>query len=674
VRGLVQTYLSQQLGYTPTLLEFNFSGRTWEDSSLGCPQPGQSYTEGQIAGYFWQFLMGDGIRYGLHSDLAGRQIVLCPASTEANLSYSGYTGAFFSLQHPNTWSARQAGPNQVDFNFQGQSSCVYPEMRVLVVANISDSATLLDAYYSSLGLPADRNTYIPTPLGLSTQHPSDCSGTPRQNQATAIIGSTNASYLILQSAPQGVFSIWAGPFEQMRTSFFPSQSPIGGSGANLNDAQTQPPTPTSPATLNAMAPPTPIGGPSTDTPTEVAALPTSAPTAPNPPLIVGESNLPATPLAHLFLGEVHIGSLANLPGRSTSKEAARREHLRVSQDGLQLAYIEGGSQLMTISMTAPLSPNRLAEDVFGDFPPAWGPEAPALAYVVQTESESETDLVLEIRTISPDGSRQSPGTFAYRRADCPAAESDYTVDELYWAETDAGGNRIILEWLPGNRFLYSPRCDGIGLAILEAANGQSTPLGENLRRPALSPDRTRLAALEGEQLIVIDLTSLEKQTITLGAAPDQLGWDTTSTQIFYSSVFPNDSLRYDDPAGEAQARQALGVFPFESRLNLIRIFQLDRLNGLEVQLWEGTGFAVGALRGAPDGKGLLFTLIPSDRGLLTNFINQTEARVLRNSRPETELYYLPSINSQQPAPGPARLLAYSSGPVFGALVFNPPAQ
>jgi hypothetical protein len=249
------------------------------------------------------------------------------------------------------------------------------------------------------------------------------------------------------------------------------------------------------------------------------------------------------------------------------------------------------------------------------------------------------------------------------RDDCPAQDSPYVLDSLLARETSNG---LLFEWLPSGQLLYSTACDGVGLALFDPASGQVTPLGQALSKAALAPNGQALAAVdEVGQLQVVDLLTLESRTLTTSSRPDVLGWDVTSTQIFFSTRFPNDPLLLDDPALQAQAEAALGVFPYESRLNSLRVFQVDINNGFEVPLWEGTGFAIGSLQGLPDGNALLFTLIPSDRTWLTNFINAATPNILRNSQPETELYLLPSINAAQPQAGGARLLAITSQPVLG---------
>jgi hypothetical protein len=148
--------------------------------------------------------------------------------------------------------------------------------------------------------------------------------------------------------------------------------------------------------------------------------------------------------------------------------------------------------------------------------------------------------------------------------------------------------------------------------------------------------------------------------------PEQIAWDITETQLFYSTITVQESLIWNDAATEQQAEQTLGVFPFESRLNILTISQLDTQSGIEVQRWQGNGFAVGRIQGAPDGSGILFSMIPSDRSLLTNFANNANPDVTNNSTPETELYWLPIVTDPTVEAPIARLLAITSQSVLAA--------
>jgi len=632
IRPQVQTFLQQQMGREAALVEYSFVADTWTDAALGCPREGESYAQVITDGYRWQFLMDDGIRYELHSDGNGASIVLCAELSQPAFTYSvyGLNNPFYTIQHPNLWSVQVISPTEVNFTFRGQSACNLPEMRVLVRQDATDAATLLGEFLSSVGVSSDPANFAPLrDTGRTATFSQGCGGLERSTLASALVVAERG-YLVLQSAPTPIFPIWRGVFAQMMGSFQPKDA------AAL---------PTPAPTVAAILPPN-------TTPDAQAQVPQ----APAPPAV----ELGSVPLAHIFIGDVYIGALNDLPGFGVTADPSHtRQHLRPARDGLQLAYIEDDTRLYTVSLLDPDTPNLLAEDVAAGFPPAWAVDQPALAYLTRDENG------LAVQTIFPDGTRQSAGVIPFVAADCPNP-SAYTVDRLYGQETgNSNGNGLLFAWIAPDAFLYTPHCKGLGLNLYRA--GEISELGADLRRARLSPDRLKVAAVDEDGITLIDLASQETRFIPTQQQPDQLGWDITSTQLYYSAIFPGEPLTWSDPATSAAAQAVLGVFPFESRLNTLRLYQVDTSNGVEAPLWEGSGFALGRLLGAPDGSGVVFSLIPSDRGLLTAIANGEDISLVRRNTPETALYYLAVDFANQAEVPAARLLAFTSYPVFATL-------
>lgn len=647
VRYAVQNYLVGQMAREAQLVEYNFEGRTWPDGALGCPVGDETPDAGEVSGYRWAFLMDDGMRYILHSDAAGEKIVLCASESAPAFSYSVYTGNLFTVRHPNLWTARPQSQEETRFYFRGQATCTLPGMRVLATVSAGSPTDLLSAYFSGVAEAPNPDTYKPIGpegLGRLARYSLDCEGVQITQQVAALSGATNTAFLILQSAPAGIFPAWEATFLEMLNSFEAGSGSVLGMGADVAAAGTPlAPTPTQ-MTVSGVGVPTPAF---TATPSEPV---------PQPPT-VQPIDVSMIPLANVFVGDIYIGRLNDLPGWGiTMNGAAYREGLRISTDALQLAYLESGA-LYTVALINPESPNRIAEQTILGMPPAWGPQQPALAYALPTDDG------LQLERIFPDGTRETVGEAPYR-GDCEDTAA-YTVERLYQQETGLNGNGLTLEWLPDERFLISAGCDGVGLQILDATSGEIVRAGETLRRAKLSPDRTRIAALEGDQLVVVDLATLEATSITTALVPDQIAWDVTGTQIFYSNLFPNEPLIFNDSSMQAAAQGILEPFPFESRLNTLTLSQVDTHSGIEVQLWQGTGFAIGQIQGGPDGTGFLFSLIPSDRGLLTNFVNGAQPAVVRNSTPETQLYWL-TIDYSNPNAA-AQLLAFTGQPIFAPI-------
>jgi hypothetical protein len=667
VRLLVQAFLNAQMAREAGLVEYAYEGATWPDGALGCPVEGNSsYTQGEVPGYRWSYLMDDGMRYAIHTDATGEQIILCAQESEAAFTYSVYTNPLYTIKHPNLWTARPASQEETRFYFRGQASCTLPGMRVLAVADTGDMAGLLDTYFTGVSEAPAPDSYRPVGadgLGRTARYTLDCQGVQVTQQVTVLPGTTNTAFLILQAAPSGIFEAWAAPFLSIVTEFQPGTGSVTGLGADIASAGTPlppSPVPSTPTIFPTVAPVQGVGVPT--------AAVTLGPTVPVPAApTVAPFDIAMVPLANTFVGDVYIGRTNDLPGYGVTGDGSIvREGLRVSSDGLQLAYIEAGSQIYTVSTSDPGAPNLLSDTVAAGYPPAWAPDQAALAFLTPAEDDEDT---LDIQLLFPDGSQESAGTVPYEGG-CES-ESAYAVDHLYWQETGLEGNGLTFEWLPGNRFLLSDDCDGLGLSIFSMEDDNLSSLGENLRRAQLSPDKSRIVAIEDEVVVLVDLSTGESRPLTTSLAPDQVGWDVTGTQIYYSNVFEGETLLWEDESTEDAALEYLGIFPFESRLNTITLFQVDTVSGIEAQLWQGTGFAIGQMRGMPDGSGLLFTLVPSDRGLVTSFVNGAEARVLRNSTPETQLYYL---RVDFAAPGaPAQLLAIAGQPRFAPASAAPPA-
>jgi hypothetical protein len=658
LRGIVQTYLVEQLGREATLLEFSFVGVTWEDTGLECAPEGVETEAADIVGYRWSFLMDDGIRYSLHSNIDTSQIVLCADTSERVFTYSTYSSNLFSINHPNLWSARQESPNQFSFTFRGQGACNLPDMGITAVANVADAASLLDDFLANRGIDSGAASYAPAAeTGLSTSYTAECNGLLRRWRVTALPGNGGSFFLILQSAPVNVFGIWRPAFAEMVDSFAPGSGLVSGgaTGFAASTATSVPPTPqATQATVEAVAAPT-------ESPTA-----TPLPTVPQPPP-APELDLTTIPLGLVFLGDVHVGRLNDLPGISASIGGdASRQHLRMSSDGLQMAYIEDETRLFTLPLNDPRSPNPLRDDAAPNFPPSWSLEGAALSYAAELDVDDD-QRELEIRMIFPDGSEQTAGPISVA-ANCEM-ESDYRVDRLFAQE--AGGMAFV--WLPGDRFLFSQACDGGELAIIDAESGEISELEPSLTGAQLAPDRMQLAAVHEEAIVIVDLMSLQSESVPATRPPDQLTWDITGTQVIYSSIFPQEPVIWTDDTTEADSLEVLGAFPFESRLNTLSLFQVDTVNGLEAQLWEGTGFAIGKIAGAPDGSGIVFSLIPSDRSLLTNFANGAEQVVIRNSVPETELYWLPISFAPDAERANPQLVAIAGQPIFAppAAAFPP---
>jgi len=237
-----------------------------------------------------------------------------------------------------------------------------------------------------------------------------------------------SAYQVEQWAPQDQFGEWTELFANMVNQFSPADS-------------------------STVLPGEPSGGePAGDSDGEQAAE------------AAGPVELAGLPMAHVFVGDIFIGALNTIPGRSvTTVPTWQRRFLTFAPDGLRLAFVDvTNAELRVIDTAEGRSPRRVAEGIDPSFPPAWSPDGSRIAYVVGP-GEGAGDAY-EIRAAAVDGGEPEVlGAFTLG-GEC-AHTPDDPADAAYFAEAGPGGHDPVLAWLPDDLFLVSMRCDG-GLGVL----------------------------------------------------------------------------------------------------------------------------------------------------------------------------------------------------------------
>ncbi len=96
-------------------------------------------------------------------------------------------------------------------------------------------------------------------------------------------------------------------------------------------------------------------------------------------------------MAHLFMGDLFITTLDDLPGRSaTVVPTIERRYVSFSPDGLSISFVEADTgQLRVMDAAEGLSPRKVAEGVDPTFPPAWSPDSQRIAYAVRTDQTAD---------------------------------------------------------------------------------------------------------------------------------------------------------------------------------------------------------------------------------------------------------------------------------------------
>ncbi|MCZ7541254.1 MAG: hypothetical protein M5U29_15350 [Anaerolineae bacterium] len=621
VRAVVQGWLLQALGKPGLILvEYTFSSTSWSDSSLGCPTPGQAITPGLVHGYRWSFTFDNMVRYEVHSGLAGTPAVLCGSVNIApDVRMSTYTGRDFSILVPDSWLVFSTGSDAETLFAPGPSTdCALPGMVVTALGRVAAGVTpdqLLDEYLAGAGRGDTPTSRQPAgTAGRSTRYETPCDGGTRGWRVSAFV-QLGSAYRVLQWAPGMEFDQWDIRFENMLSQFSPAGATVPAEGSDNSAA----------------------------------------------------AERPALPLAMRFAGDVFLGALNDVPGRGlTTVPTFDRRYISFAPNGLLLAYVDvSNSELRTMDTAAGLSPRRVAQKVGARFPAAWSADSARIAYVSGNGAQEGADGALlaidAVPALGGDAERLATFTFS---DDCALPSAD-PADDLIAVEAGPGDGVAVLYWLPDGRFVVSTRCAG-GLVVLAPATGAAQPLDADLLGAVIAPDGAHLAARTGVGIAVLDLASGERDDLPADSAVRALSWAADGTAILYATETLVDQVTLDDPAERAGAETAFGRWPVEVGVYDLALVRLDAASGAQTLLWRGQGRAVGRIAPAPDGSGVLFSVVPSGLALVEAFRAGGDALALRAAQPQPALYWL-----AEGAPS-AVLLAYAGQPAFAPITVTAP--
>lgn len=625
----VEDYFDSRYGRNYILVSYNYQYQTWPDSSLDCPQAGQAYQQGVVEGYVWTVEINDGgaATYELHSNLDASQIILCtPIDRSRLVNYGSYQNGVYVIDYPNTWQITHPDDSETIISPSGLEYCGDVGMQVLARQSIGNANTMLDDAMRTAGLVQNVGVRMPAsinnPAALSLLYEGPCDGAIVQYRASAFPDEEGGEgYLILQWAIPADYPSWSIVFAKMLDSFML------------------------------------ING---DDVTEATPIPSD---------IEPSRLLAGYPLAHLFAQDIYIGEFSELPGYSITIGSSRpRRGLKFSADGQYLAYIDanlttGVERLDVVSRSFPRT--TVSRNVAPYFNGAWSVSGSSLAYLEASGEPNEDGVqMLEVRSVVPTdaGNPQTLGSIPFLN-NCERVSSAYEVDKLYWLETGVNGNSFTFEWLPDERFLYTPNCDGTGLAIWNPVDNSIETLSEDLTRATLTQDKSRLAAIDNSGTVfVLDLANGSQNALPLEFAADQVAWSQNGDKLYYSNLFAGENYLAEDSGLERRALNLLGQWPFESRLNTVTLLEYSLNNGATRTVWQGQGFAIGRVVMAPNRAGFIFSLIPSDRSYIMAFVQGGSEVDLRFTLPETQLYWVSGASNE------VSLLAVSSQAAFAPAV------
>jgi len=632
VRFLAQQWLMGKLGKPGLILiEYTFSGASWPDSSLGCPVEGESYTEGTVHGYSWSFLFDNMVRYEVHSSLDGTQHVLCSSiSASPDVQLTTYATTSFTLPIPEAWLwFPNADLTEVLFAPQQQLACDQPGARVTVLGRVASGVTpdsLLDDQLAAAGVedqPTGRATV--GSFGRTTLYQKDCGNLTQQFRLGAFV-QYGSAYLVEQWAPQGEYARWADPFLTMLEQFGPGDSALDPAAINTGDTAAE------------------------------AGEGADGEAAPPP--------LAALPLAHLFVNDLFLGTLDSLPGRSvTNAPTVERRHLTFSPDGLYLAFIDvTHAKLRTLHAIEGRSPRLVSEAVDVRFPPAWSPDSQRVAFALPTDDPATVELHA---APALGGEAQRLGALSLA-GDCPTETVSDPASRAYSTEAGLPGRDQVLVWLPGDLFLVSTRCDG-GIGVLSLADGSITELGGDLLSGAISPDLGRFLARTAGGLAVLDFTTWQRTDWATEQPPQQIAWGADGQRAYYATAESIDSVTLEGEANAERGEAVFGAWPVTVEVYDLALVRIDLTSGEQQVIWEGRGRGIGRITAAPDGSGVLFSVIPDSLPLVEVFQAGADPRARHELWPVPALYWLGASESE------ARLLAYAGQPAFAPVTVAPPA-
>jgi hypothetical protein len=616
-------FLSKQIGRPiPSVDNYTYELVNFPDAGLGCPEAGKAYPPKPTQAYKFVITIS-GISYEVHTTLDGSRSVLCSnVVIKQDVTLSTYRSPLFSIAYPNRWNFVDRG-SDIFFGLSATPVCSQPGMTVTALGSVETDRTadrLLDEYAKSTpGVKlAGERTNIGN-IGRSVTYVAPCAdGTPRQTRVTIFLAYGRA-YRVLQFAPQGAFDQWADVFLQILRQFSP-----GTAGGSSGSGQAM-------------------------------GLPDVSPLA---------------MVAHVFAGNIFVGTLTDLPGLPITTDAGSDRLYRnvaVSPLGNHLVFVDPVNAVLFVAATAGgETPRRLAEKIVVSYPPVWSPDGGEVAYLIDEGATDGERAVYSLIAARADGSgSRKLGVTQGVRIGCSSATAPTDpAEQLYWSEVGFGGNEPLLAWSRAGAIYYSLGCDGIGVGQITGSSGSL--VHPELRRARLSPDGSELLGLIGAASQPPTLARINPQerstlTITTKAAPDQVAWSADGKTIFYSSAAVKETITLDGDSQRETGLKVFGVWPFETTIYDVALHRIDLATNADTEIYNGIGRAVGHIAPSPDGSGVLFTLIQSASNLVEAFKNNVSDADLKRQAPNVLLYWLPLPGGQ------AQLLAVTMDPIWGPI-------
>lgn len=583
-------FLAEQLGVT--LSRQDLSGWTWQevlwpDTSLGCPQPDQVYSQVLTRGYDFRLTTGSNI-YEIHLTPDGTTAVFCGVTAAAPAPTATALPSLPQAATPTagaTPAAAISGEELVNIGIAYLNSQLGATITRRDLSRWTWEATTWPD--RSLGCPQPDVTYdssAPVPGYILT------------------IEYVDRIYELHLTADRRTI-MPCGDDERLQPAI------------DIDFA----------STLTALATPTPAA----------------------PEAIAGDRPILFYTGAD---GNVYRASWNAYPGTNVTEDIAptpatpsplpRFDHIygyyRWSPDGQRVAFLDSAPPARLLVADAEGGqPVQLATDLALLYPPAWSPDGSALAYVRPTQTFRANSQVMEVYAVAVPGSDENTAprllaTFE-QGVGCGGGSSD-PADTVYSRETGYTGNALMLVWLPGDTLLLTPSCTGAGLARLDLSSGELTLIDPALSRVALSPDRSRAAGITvdangNRTLTLVTLGSGESQPVPVSGTPDQVLWSADGQHLYISTVEPLERV------ARSGGEESIGVYA-------VRLWRIDLSSGEATLLFEQEGRGIGTLTEALDGRGMIFSFVEDSRAWLQAVETNASADAQREAAPGAWLLLL----------------------------------
>lgn len=523
-----------------------------------------------------------------------------------------YRGNGYSIGYPNFWDVTDRGAD-VFFGVGNSPICAEPGMTVasMGAANGATADQLIDSYIAGFTRPeVDANRLDIRRIGRSVLFVSPCAdGSPRQYRLTIFVVYGQV-FRVSQFAPQAAYSVWDSVYLSILDAFAPSSvgSSEGGSAIQLPNVS------------------------------------------------------PLAAIAHIFGGNVYVGTLVDLPGRPVTQGATEARPYRdpsISPDGKWLAFVDPNERAIYVTLLTGGDLRKIAEFITLGYPIAWSPTSQEIAYLANVDGKLNALAV----KIDGSGERSLGVTQAVPNA-CDQTPRDALEAQL-WAEAGIKAERPLLAWVDEKTLLYSIQC-GMGIAQLQ--DGKDSIIAMGLAGAQLSPDNTQLFGyqdIEGLPMATrYNLTKQEIVTVRTDLPAYQIAWSPDAKAIYYATATEKRVITLDNEVDKTRIEAFFGSFPYTTVVNEVSLRRRELESGAEVELYKAEAYQIGRIAPAPDGSGVLFSVIQSAAAQIEAFNNNVSGGELRRVAPVTQLLWIGISNR---VATPAQWIAVSNAAVWGGL-------